>query len=371
MRIGINAAFRDAPATGSGQYLSQLVARLGTAAPQHTYRLLLPRPAAGQPGGRVCVPGWLRGKQARKVFLEQVGVPFAARAERLDVVHYPYFAAPALAGVPVVVTVHDVIPLALPAYRGPALARAYTALVAATTRRARFVICDSIHSKRDAVRLLKLPASRIRVIYLAAAPALRPLEPDAAEAVRRRFGLGERFVFYVGGLDRRKNLGLLLRAFAELAAAHPEAELAIAGEAPAAGPLFPDWRALAAALGVGERVRFLGHVSEEEKAHLYGAALCFAFPSLYEGFGLPPLEAMACGTPVVCADASSLPEVVGDAALTAPPGDVEAWRRALVRLWEDGDLRRDLRERGLARASLFTWEKTARETAEVYEECAS
>ncbi len=368
LRIGINAAFREAPATGSGQYLAQLVAALRAVAPGHAYHLLLPRPDGD---GRLCVPGWLRGKNLRKLFLEQVGVPFAAAAERLDLVHYPYFAAPLASPAPVVVTVHDVIPLALSAYRGSPLVRAYAALVGATTRRARAVICDSLHAKRDAVRLLRLPPERVRVVYLAPTPGLRPATGSEAAAVCSRYGLAERFFFYVGGLDRRKNLGALLRAFARLIARHPEAQLAIAGTAPGRGALFPDWRGLAANLGLGERVRFLGRVAEEEKAHLYGAALAFAFPSLYEGFGLPPLEAMACGAPVLCANASSLPEVVGEAALLLPPGDVAAWARALERVWEDADLRQELRQRGLARAALFTWEKTARETVEVYEECAS
>ncbi len=368
LRIGINAAFREAPATGSGQYLVQLAAALQSVAPEHTYRLLLPRAGAD---GRVCVPGWLRGKNLRKLFLEQVGVPLAAVAERLNLMHYPYFAAPLASPVPVVVTVHDVIPLALTAYRGSPLVRAYTALVGLATRRARVVICDSLHAKRDAVRLLQLPPERVRVVYLAPAPGLRPATDAEAAAVRERFGLGARFFFYVGGLDRRKNLGVLLRAFARMAARYPQAQLAIAGTAPGRGALFPDWRGLAANLGLGDRVRFLGHVSEVEKAHLYSAALAFAFPSLYEGFGLPPLEAMACGAPVVCANASSLPEVVGEAALLLPAGDVAAWAEALARLWEDEALRRELRRQGLALAAQFTWEKTARETAEVYAECAS
>lgn len=370
MRIGINAAFLEAPATGSGQYLQQLAASLEAVGAGHTYRLLLPRAeGAAAPGARVCVPRWLPGEHARKLFLEQVGVPLASARERLDVAHYPYFAAPLVSPAPVVVTVHDVIPLLLPAYRGSALVRLYTALAAAGTRRARAIICDSLCSQRDAVRLLGLPVERTRVIHLASAPGLRPAAPEAAAAVRRQYGLAARFLFYVGGLDRRKNLGVVLRALARLGGRHPEMQLAIAGRVPAPGALFPDWGAEVARLGLAERVRFLGFVAEEEKALLYGAATAFVFPSLYEGFGLPPLEAMACGTPVLCADASSLPEVVGDAGLLLRATAEDAWAEALARVWEDEGLRRDLRERGLARAALFSWQKTARETVEVYE-CA-
>lgn len=369
LRIGLNAAFRDLPATGSGQYLAQLWANLPGANPSHTYRLLLPVPEPGS-AGYAGAPRWLRGKQARKLYLEQIGVPRAAKVERLDVIHYPYFAAPWRSPAPVVVTVHDVIPLLLPAYRGSVLVRAYTALVAATTRRARFVVCDSRCSQADAIRLLGLSPERTRVVYLAAPPDLEPVSAEEAEAVRHRFDLGPRFIFYVGGFDQRKNLAVVLRAFARLVTRHPEALLAIAGAPPAASDLFPDWRQLAARLGLGERVRFLGRVDDDEKKYLYSAATAFAFPSLYEGFGLPPLEAMACGTPVLCADTSSLPEVVGDAAMLLGARDVEAWAEAMLRVWEDDGLRTDLRARGLARAERFSWQQTAREMGEVFE-CAS
>ncbi|MHB1133605.1 MAG: glycosyltransferase family 4 protein [Chloroflexota bacterium] len=366
LRVGLNAAFLEYPRTGSGQYLAQLAKALPALGRGHTYRLLGSRPGLGN---RACVPGWLPGKQPRKLYLEQVGLPWACRGERCDVLHYPYFAAPLLSPAPVVVTVHDVIPLLLPEYRGPALVRLYMALAAAATRRARFVVCDSLCSQRDAVRLLGLAPERTRVVYLAAAPELGPADPAAAAAARRRHGLGERFFFYVGGLDARKNLGVLLEAFAPLARRYPEAQLAIAGALSPPSALFPDWQARARRLGLGSSVRFLGGISEEDKNLLYAAAQAFVFPSRYEGFGLPPLEAMACGTPVVCADAASLPEVVGEAALALPPDDVPAWGEALARIWQDEALRAELAARGRARAAAFTWEETARQTAEVYE-CA-
>lgn len=366
LRVGINAAFQSQPTTGSGQYLAHLLTALAHLGCGQSYHLLASTVAGG---GRPCVPTWLPGRQPRKLYLEQVGAPWVGRTERLDVLHYPYFAAPLLSPAPVVVTVHDVIPLLLPEYRGSAFVRLYMALAAAATRRARWIICDSFCSFHDAQQLLGVAAERARVIYLAPGPGLGPAPAGEVEAARRRFGLGERFFFYVGGLDVRKNLGVLLEAFAVVVQAHPEAQLALAGSAPGTSSLFPDWRGLAQRLGLAERVRFLGAVSEEDKNLLYSAALAFVFPSLYEGFGLPPLEAMACGTPVACAQASSLPEVVGDAAWLLPARDADAWGQALLRLWEDEALRAELRASGLERAHHFSWEKTARETAEVYE-CA-
>lgn len=366
LRVGLNAAFLENPLTGSGQYLFQLHAALARLGNGRTYRLLAPR--RGQ-GDRACVPSWLPGKQLRKLYLEQVGVPVGGRQEGCNVLHYPYFAAPLLSPAPVVVTVHDVIPLLLPEYRGSSLVRAYSALAAAATRRAAYVVCDSACSQRDAVRLLGVPVQRTRVVYLAATPGLAPASREEAAAARRRFGLGERFFFYIGGLDARKNLGVLLEAFARLVAKHPEAELAIAGTAPSTSALFPDWIGQVRRLGLERQVRFLGRLGEADKNVLYSAALAFVYPSLYEGFGLPPLEAMACGAPVACADGSSLPEVTGEAALLLPPRDVAAWDEALGRLWEDEGLRRELRQRGPEQASHFSWDETARQTAEVYE-CA-
>lgn len=356
-RVGLNAAFYDQPHTGSGQYLRHLLEGLRVTRGDLRCRLL----------GATGKPAWLPGKNLSKVYLEQVGVPLAGGA--VDLLHYPYFAAPLLSPRPVVVTVHDLIPILLPRYRGGWTARLYTALAAAATRRARLIICDSEHSRGDCLRLLNVPRERTRVVYLAAAPDLGPADPETAAAVARRHGLEGRFLLYFGGLDHRKNLGTLLRGFADFARGREDALLAVAGRAQGTGPLFPDWPALARALGLERQVRFLGHVPEEEKAALYTAAWGFVFPSAYEGFGLPPLEAMACGTPVVCADASSLPEVVGDAALLAPADSPSAWTAALARLWDDAEPRGELAARGRARAHLFTWEKTARETAEVYE-CA-
>jgi glycosyltransferase involved in cell wall biosynthesis len=208
--------------------------------------------------------------------------------------------------------------------------------------------------------LLDVPAAQLRVVHLAPTP-LPPATADVA-ALRTRLGLEGPFFLYVGTLEPRKNLPLLLRAFERLGA-RAGVHLALAGPR---GWL--DEPIVAAAARLGERVRLLGPVPPADLAALYAAAEVFVFPSRYEGFGLPPLEAMAAGTPVVAARASCLPEVLGDAALFVEPDDEAGLAEALGQLLDDPALRTELRQRGLARAAGFSWERTAAETLAVYRE---
>jgi glycosyltransferase involved in cell wall biosynthesis len=195
-------------------------------------------------------------------------------------------------------------------------------------------------------------------------------DDDLIAAVRERFGLhGTRVIFNVAGLDVRKNVATLLRAFARVhAACGEDVRLIMGGSAHGNAALYPDPVPLARELGISERVVFTGAITDAEKVAFYHLADCYAAPSVYEGFGLTPLEAMACGTPVVAAEASCTPEVVGDAALLVAPDDVGGFSAAMQRVLTDADLARDLRERGLRRAAQFTWERTATETYAVYQQ---
>jgi glycosyltransferase involved in cell wall biosynthesis len=324
-----------------------------------------------------------------KLWFEQVGVPHVARKLREQerkgkgeghsadlVLHVPYFAPPFRCAVPVVTTIPDIIPLVLPEYRGGLHVRAYMSLVRRTARRSAHTLTFSQHSRSDLVTHLGLPPQQVSAILLAAEERYRPQDRRVArQQVAERYGLEGPFIYYVGGLDARKHVGVLVQALALLnrqggppGPPGPPALLAIAGRSLGRDRrLFPDLDALIEREGVGEQVRRI-EVPYADGPLLYQACAVFAFPSRYEGFGLPPLEAMACGSPVVASSASSLPEVVGDAALLVDPDDVEGWAAALGRLLYDEELGEEMQRRGLARAARFSWQRVARETLQVYEQ---
>jgi glycosyltransferase involved in cell wall biosynthesis len=313
-------------------------------------------------------PSFAQRENAAKLWFEQRGFPAAAARGGADLMHYPYFAAPLRAGTPFVVTVHDLIPLLLPEYRGSRLVRAYMSLQSVTVRRAQVILADSNASRHDVVRLLNVPRQRVRVVHLGVDPEFRPV-PSAE--VRAKYGLPERYVLYNGGLDARKNVERLILAYARARASHGVTEpLAITGDYRRRGGLYRPLPPLVAQLGLQEHVRFVGFAHGDLVALLSGCAL-FVFPSRYEGFGLPPLEAMACGAVVASSTGGSLAEIVGDAAITFTPDDEAGMAEAIARGLHDEPLRERLRALGRARAAEFTWEKTARATLEAYRDACA
>lgn len=375
MHVAINAMFLDRPAVGSGQYVRLLVRALAGLGSDDRYTLLVPEHQASlRTTLRVVhVPVPRLPRALRKAWFEFVLVPLWAWRLRADVLHYPYLCGPLLPAPPTVVTVHDLIPLVLPAYSPPGPPRAYAWLAARSVARAARLLADSAHTAGDLRRVLGAAArAKTRVVPLAPDPACRPVsDRRTLDAVRARYKLPERFLLYLGGLDQRKNLSIVLAALARLGAECPA--LVVAGHSAPRPPLFPDYAAEARARGIGQRVRFIGPVADVDRPALLTLARALVFPSRYEGFGLPPLEALACGTPVICAAASSLPEVVGDAALLVSPDDVVGWAEAIERLWRDDALVAELQRRGRLQAAGFSWPATARATRAVYREaqCAS
>jgi glycosyltransferase involved in cell wall biosynthesis len=295
----------------------------------------------------------------------------AARRLRLDVVHDPIGISPFTLGrwagdVKRVVTLHDAIAFRYPEgypWLNNFVHRRY---VPATLPNVDQVITVSAHARSELAQFLPPPASTAAVVPNGLDRQFHPLPQEQARAVAARCGLRGRFVLGVGARQARKNHARLIEAFARVRAAlpsMPDLQLAMAGPT--------QWRGAELAeridsLGLRGAVVDLGYVPDADLPALYTAATAFAFPSLYEGFGLPVLEAMACGTPVVTSNTTSLPEVAGDAALLVNPCDADAIAHALRRLLTDGPLRQDLRTRGLARAARFTWDRTARETVAVY-----
>lgn len=381
MRAALNAHFLHHPATGHGQYVAHLIRAFGRILPEVSLDVFCdghpPTPPGGWPGGRD--PHSMRtsldwaGGDLRKLWWEQVAWPRLAARSGAAVAHVPYFAPPLVrgSGPPLVATIHDLIPLIIPEYVTTPLVRLYNALVSAGARRACMILVDSASSRYDVIRLLRIPPERVRVVYLAADEAVATPPPAGqVEAVKAKYGLRDPFVLYLGGVDKRKNVPALLKAMAALPPELPW-QLAVSGRLTRHNPrLFPDLPQIVADLHIADRVRFLGFAPDEDKPALYHAATCFAFPSLYEGFGLDPLEALACGTPVVCSNRSSLPELMGEAALLVDPDNTASFAAALERVLTDADLRADLARLGPLQAARFHWDDTARQTFAAYRQAA-
>ncbi len=376
MRVALNGWFIDQPHTGSGQYLRQLIRHLPRVAPQHEYALIIPHRTSFQ---IIDVDADLQLSTAnfqpptsnfRKVLFEQDNVPRAARAWQADVLHVPYWAPPLRSPVPIVVTIHDIIPLLLKEYRGSPLVSAYTGLVSAAARGSTLILTDSDASRADIIARLNVPPDRVRTIYLAADPRFTArVNPIDYAALRKNHDLPEDYVLYLGGFDARKNIEAALQVYTWAQDVLGEAfPLVIAGALPDRhDAFFHDPRVIAQQIDVESVVRFIGPVAEEDKVALYQQARAFLYPSIYEGFGLPALEALTCGVPVVGSNAASIPEIVGDAGMLVDPHDARAMAGALIAVCTEDQLHDELSERALAQAARFSWEKCARETVQAYE----
>jgi glycosyltransferase involved in cell wall biosynthesis len=308
LHIAINGWFVGRPTAGSGQYIHHLLTHLPRLSQPVQLSLFVPPEAAEAAAafaGVTAIPLNLPALLGplRKLWWEQVAIPRAVQRVKADLLWVPYWAAPAWQPCPVVVTVHDLIPALLPAYRGSILHRLYTALVSWTARRSASIITVSHASARDITAHLRIPAQRVHVVYHGPNQEGAP-QPTLAEiaAVKARYHLPDRYFLYLGGFDSRKNVEATLAAYARYLAldGDPAIKLLLAGQLPAQdSPFAPDPRRQAAAHGISDAVYYCGWVEESDKAAIYAQATAFVFPSLYEGFGMMILEAMAAGTPVI------------------------------------------------------------------------
>lgn len=301
---------------------------------------------------------------------EQFAIPMDLRREAVDLFHAPHYVLPPLTPCRSVVTIHDCIHLRFPQYLPSTLGHAYAwAQMWSATHRAARVITVSEASKRDILRYFRLPERQIDVIYNAIDDRFWG-QPDAGEIsrVRERYRLNDPFVLYAGNIKPHKNLERLIEAFHLMRQDTPHlanVQLLIIGDEISK---YATLRRAVHRHKLHKHVRFFGFVSDQTLAALYRLADVFVFPSLYEGFGLPPLEAMASGTPVITSNVSSLPEVVGDAALMIDPYDPAAIADAMRRVLETPALREELQRKGLARAREFSWERSIGRVREIYEE---
>lgn len=364
--------------TGSGQYALNLWREFSGRELDMSIGALMPGDAPDhvqEQVARACTaqPMPLLPRRARKIWWEQYGLVAAARRASVDLVHIPYFSAPAALKRPFVVTIHDVIPLALPDYGGSGAFKSYLQLVGRAVRRARLVITDSHFSAHDIQQHLHVPGDRIRVIPLAASPDFHPILSEADQQrvndLRERYRLRRPFVLYVGGYDKRKRVPQIVEAFA-LARAQldQDYDLVIAGSPHSDNAdLYPPVEPAIRRWGIAVNVRKIGFVPADELPDLYRAADAFIFASEYEGFGLDPLEAMATGLPVICSNRASLPEVVGEGGYLCDP-EPRDLAAGLIKVLTDRTFSERLRERALDRAAQFSWTKTADQTLDVYAE---
>ena len=374
MRITLNAqklSFAQAYHSGGiSRYIYELLRNLRRLTSLHHFTAFAPD-ATGDPElasterFRLVTAGASAERAIQRILWEQLILPWRL-AGRADLHHGLAFALPVGWPGRSVVTIFDLSFLRFPKMfnRGN---RAYLNLsTRLAARRADRILTISEHCRREVIDLLGVPAARVVVTHCAADGRFQPRPTEEVEAFRRRKGLPDQFILYLGTLEPRKNVSALVRAYAQLRSSRPDTPpLVLAG---ARGWLFEDIFQTIERLGLERQVLLPGFVPSDEQPLWYNAAAVFAYPSLYEGFGLPPLEAMACGTPVVVANATSLPEVVGQAGLLVDPSDDEALAAGLDSILLNGDLAASLRQAGLAQAARFSWDRLARETLAVYEE---
>jgi glycosyltransferase involved in cell wall biosynthesis len=293
-------------------------------------------------------------------------IPIEIAIGRVDLFHEPDFVLPpTLPGTPTVLTVHDLSFIRDPESAFPKLRRYLNRVVPRSVARAAHILADSLATKNDLVGLFGTPPEKITVMYGGVDPRFAPArEPERLAALRAKYSLGpEPFILGLGTVQPRKNYRRLIQAFSNIKSQISNVRLVIAG---GKGWLYDDIFAEVKRLGLEGSVLFPGFVDDDDLPTLYSAAELLAYPSIYEGFGFPVLEAMACGSPVVTSNTSSLPEVGGEAALLVEPTDVEAIAGAILCLLQDADLRRNLIARGFEQAHKFTWEKAAAQLLDLY-----
>jgi len=372
LHVGLNAQLLDFSQTyrsgGISRYIYHLLVELRALDADDQFSVYVRRrpvdaALAPTPRFRLRPTRLPTARPAVRILWEQALQPRALRREGVELLHSLAFSQPVLWRGPSVVSFMDLSFLRFPRAFNRANRLYLTTMARAAVRRADRLVAISEHTRQDLVRLLGADPARVAVTYCGVDPSFRPLDADRVAAYRERQGLPDRFILYVGTLEPRKNVPRLLQAYARLRRAGNAPPLVLVG---ARGWRHTAIDAMLAHLDLRDHVRFLGYVPAPELPLCYNAAAVFVYPSLYEGFGLPPLEALACGTPVVTSSTSSLPEAVGDAALLVDPRDPAALAGALRAALEDEPLRDRLRRAGFQQASRFTWRRTAEQTLAVY-----
>lgn len=369
MHIGFDATALPNLPVGAGNYIIQLARALAQQPDIDRLTVFVQRRRQALMGLDTAVPDRVQLVPVAdlpvgpRLLWEQIALPRLVKSLGIELLHSPHYTQPLAPPCRSVVTFHDMTFLLFPHLHTRPKRLLFPGYIRHSARRADALIADSESTRQDAMRLLHIPPEKITAIPLGVRAEFRPVhDVEAQNLLRQRYALPEKFILYVGALEPRKNLPVLLDAFRRAAANLPGYHLVLAGR------LGWHYQAILEQMkgpGLRERVRHIGYVSDSHMPTLYSLASVFVYPSAYEGFGLPVLEALACGVPVVSTRVSSIPEIAGEAAILLPPGDVPALEQALVALADD-DHRQELARRGPARAALFSWERCARETIQIY-----
>jgi len=369
VRIGIDAQPLGGEKSGVGYYTEQLIRALEIVERKNEYVLFSTRdfdlPLSDATRFRKRITPYVWGYAWM-----QVGQPVQILRERLDVYHGPNFVVPLAAPCPTVVTVHDLSSFIMREKHRWMNNVIQRVLVPPSARRSRAIIAVSETTRNDVVRILGVPERKIRVIPEAVDRIFEPVEDNVSrDRVLRKLGLPQKYILFLGTLEPRKNIPTLMEAYARLIhSGDIDHWLVLAGGQGWGGDAIQQKMR---SLGIEAHVKFTGYVDREDMPALYSMADVFVYPSLYEGFGLPPLEAMACGIPTIVSDGSSLNSVVADAGLKIDPLNVSSLADAMRRVLFDQSLRRELVHRGKKRVQCYSWEATARETLALYQEVVS
>lgn len=368
MRIGIDARMYSTEFTGIGRYVYELVKQLTLIDDKNEYVLFMNEPEYSK---------FVESRRVKKMLVkakhysvrEQLGYLWALRRANLDLMHFTHFNAPILYRKPSVVTIHDLTLSFFPGKKmNSAFYRmAYNTVLKAAVRNARRVIAVSENTKADLVEIAGTSPSKVEVIYEGVGEEFGPRgDKETQENLHRKYSITRDFLLYTGVWRGHKNLVNLVRAFALLREGEEghDLQLVITGEE---DPYYPEVKRTVKELGLEHHVIYTGMVPEKELVALYQTATAYVFPSLYEGFGLPPLEAMRCGTPVVASKVSCIPEICGEAsAIYFDPYDPEDICNSIRKVLLDESLQKELRECGLKHSLKFSWEKMAQKTLEIY-----
>lgn len=373
MRIGINTLSLPSQKTGGGKYISYLINSLCRLDRSNSYSVFANRTNMPQFHLDNCSNfdmidcGFMANIRPLRLGWEQVFLPHQVKERQVDLLHSPGFIAPLGLKCRSVVTIFDMTFFLFPDRHTLSKRLYFGFFLPRSARKADMIIAISESSKNDIIRCLHLPEEKVRVIYPGADESFRPVQDEEGlEQVKSRYGIKKDFILTVGVLEPRKNLDRLIRAFDLLLSKDGfDLQMVIVGKK---GWAYQPILDLPDHLGLQDRVIFTGYVPEEDLPLLYNGACLFVYPSIYEGFGIPVLEAMACGTPVITSNVSSIPEVAGDAALLVDPYDIQAIAQAIEKLLGDEELKGKMKHAGLKQARQFSWEKMALLTLEVYKE---